>query len=163
MTEKTQKENQETKKKRRWLKWVLIFALPLVLIAGGVGFYFNYVAAQEQDDSPLSMKNVHTMTIPSFSINLADAGLRRYLRTQIILEYHEGGWMPTKKKLSAELEQKEHRIKDVIINVLRSKRVNDLDTPEKVEAIRAELIKSINDLLMDGEVIGLYFKEFIIQ
>lgn len=150
-----QKQTEETKGKKKWLKWVLIFTIPLIIISGAVGFYFATMV-NGNDDGAIPMKNVQTLTIQSFTINLADAGHRRYLRTQITLEYVD-------RKLLNELELKDHRIKDTVINILRSKRVSDLDSNEKTEALRQELMGAINELLTEGEIIGLYFEEFIIQ
>ncbi|KUO52530.1 MAG: hypothetical protein APF76_05725 [Desulfitibacter sp. BRH_c19] len=155
MAEQTQSQTQETKPKRKWIKWVLILTIPLIIVSGLLGFYFSTVA-NATDDGTILMKDVQTVTIPSFTINLADAGHRRYLRTQITLEHAE-------KKLVSELELKGHRVKDTIINILREKKVVDLDSNEKTEALRQELIASINEILVDGEIIGLYFEEFIIQ
>lgn len=149
-----EQQNQNTKK-RPWLKWVLIFTIPLVLIAGGLGFYFSGILNQN-NNGEINMRNIQTLTIESFPINLADQGHRRYLRTQITMEYVD-------KRLASELELKGHRIKDTIINVLRSKTVNDLNTTEKSEALRQELMDEINELLNEGKIIGLYFEEFIIQ
>ncbi len=155
MAEQKQTQTEEIKPKRKWLKWVLIITIPLLIISGSIGFYF-LTMADDSDDGIIPMKNVQTLTIPSFTINLADAGNRRYLRTQVTIEYAE-------KKLLAELELKNHRLKDAVINILRGKRVADLDSNEKTEALRQELITAVNELLVDGQIIGLYFEEFIIQ
>ena len=155
VAEQKQNQTEEVKSKKKWLKWMLIIIIPLIIVSGAVGFYFSTMV-NGSDDGTIPMRNLQTLTIQSFVINLADAGHRRYLRTQITLEYAD-------RKLLNELELKNHRIKDTVINILRSKRVADLDSNEKTEALRQELIGAINELLTNGEITGLYFEEFIIQ
>ncbi len=154
MKEQPQKQTDVVKKEKKWLKRLIIFAVATVIIAVSIIAYLGISA--EQDESELSMRNVQTVTIPSFTINLVDAGHRRYLRTQITLEF-------TDKNLATELQLKNHRIKDTIISILRSKAVTDLDTTEKGDLVRQELIDALNFLLVEGKITGLYFEEFIIQ
>lgn len=154
-----QNKNEGAKKKRSWLKWVLILGIPLISISGTLGFlYAKNTFLNDMNNEPIiSMKDINKHTIDSFTINLADMGSRRYLRTQVVLEYVDS------KKLVKELGYKNHRIKDVVIDVFRSKKVEDLDSTKKTDALRDELLLSINKLLVDGQIIGLYFEEFIIQ
>lgn len=97
-------------------------------------------------------KDVKVLQIKSFVVNLADQG--HYLRTTITLEY-------TDSALAKELSQREYRVRDAIISVLRTKQVSDLQ-PSSTDKIREELITAINNVLQ-GKITGLYFDEFIIQ
>jgi flagellar FliL protein len=146
---------QKSNKKRAWLKWVLII-VPILIIAGAAGIYYGIQASEKDNDGELPIKQIQTLRIPSFTINLADPGNRRYLRTEIILEF-------SSKELETEIQLKQHRIKDAVINILRDKKTADINNVNKSESVRNELINAINALLSEGEIFGLYFDEFIIQ
>ncbi|MGI6413521.1 MAG: flagellar basal body-associated FliL family protein [Syntrophomonadaceae bacterium] len=138
---------KDLKNKKRFRKIWLMLAL-LVVVGLPLSYYAFYVyGAENQDD-------IRKITLSSFTANLADH--RRYVRTTIILEY-------SSKKLEKELETSQHRIKDEILSVLRSKKVSDVDSAQKVEELKKELLRSINTQLVNGQITGLFFEEFIIQ
>lgn len=88
-------------------------------------------------------------------VNLADPGGRRYLRVTITLEF-------TDPKVEKEMARVGYRVRDAIIQVLRSKTVADL-APDQADKVRQELLDTVNGLLEKGKFTGLYFQEFIIQ
>lgn len=88
-------------------------------------------------------------------VNLADPGSRRYLRVTITLEF-------TDARVEKEMQRVGYRVRDSIIQILRSKTVADL-APDRAEKVRQELLGTINGLLEEGKITGLYFQEFIIQ
>ncbi|MBO8167983.1 MAG: flagellar basal body-associated FliL family protein [Thermoanaerobacteraceae bacterium] len=150
-------EQTETGKKGGHMKRILIWGLLVVLLlASAVGATY-YIATGKNGDGSKKDKpeNIYKFELMPFTVNLADMGYRRFLRVQITLEY-------TNKSLGRELEEKRHRIRDEIINILRSKRVSDLDSLEKTTRLRQELLTGINQLLSD-KIQGIYFKDFIIQ
>ena len=67
--------------------------------------------------------------------------------------------------LPVELEPKAPMIKDAVIRVLSSKRVEQVLTVEGKEAMKEELIEGINDAIGFEEppVTNVYFTEFIVQ
>ena len=94
-----------------------------------------------------------------FIINPADTssgrGLR-FVRTQISL-----GISPA--SVYGQLEAQQPKLRDVIIRILSAKQVDQLDDPEDREFIKDEIRFAVNRMLRRGEVLQVYFSEFIIQ
>jgi flagellar FliL protein len=150
-----QGEARKEKKKKPWLTIVLVFLV--LLLGSGYGYlYFQGTAVkvpvptQEKATRPAEVRK---LTLEPFVVNLADPGLRRYLRVKITLEY-------LSPYMEEELNQKLHRIRDTIIAVLRSKKTEDL---AQEDALKRELLAKINAELDTGQVKAIYFEEFIIQ
>jgi flagellar FliL protein len=151
-------ENVKPKKKKRWLL-IIIFIIPLLLISSAFAYYFvrsSSSADEEKNEQSYELKDLKKLKINSFTVNLADTGYRRYLRTTITIEF-------VSKKVEEELQIKLHRVKDIFLDILRNKRVSDIDTAEKTNNLKKELVNALNSELIEGEIIGLYFEEFIIQ
>lgn len=149
--EEINEEGAKPKKKKR--KWIIIFILILIVSAGGAYAYFMGLGG---DSDVVQMKDIKQYPMDSFTANLADAGQARYIRTSITLEY-------TDNKIVDEIGIKKHRLNDIIITTLREKSAKDLDSPEKTQELKNELLEKINAELDKGELSGLYFNEFIIQ
>ncbi|KAF0195867.1 MAG: flagellar FliL protein [Bacillota bacterium] len=92
-----------------------------------------------------------------FTVNLVDPNMKRYLRVMMTFKYLE------KKALVNEFDARDPEVRDAIIGVLRSKTVAELVGTETTEQLRTELVTAINSVLSTGEVIDLYFIEFVIQ
>jgi flagellar FliL protein len=94
--------------------------------------------------------------LDTFVVNLADANGKRYLRTTMQLEL-----APEEHKET--FEQRLPQIRDVILTILPTKTFEDIRTAEGKSALRTEILNRLNDLLNGGNVVNLYFTEFVIQ
>ena len=67
--------------------------------------------------------------------------------------------------MPAPIKEKEALVRDAVIQVLSSKRADDLLTNTGKTALKEELVEAINTALdfPDPPVVGVYFTEFIIQ
>ncbi len=151
-------EKSKPKKKKKWLL-IIIIIIPILLISAAFAYYFVKSSADENEEKEkqyIELKDLKKTTINSFTVNLADSGYRRYLRTTVTIEF-------VSKDVEKELQIKLHRIKDIFLDILRSKSVSDIDTAEKTETLKKELINALNIELREGEITGLFFEEFIIQ
>lgn len=147
---KKKEEGSQQKSSRRA---IFILAVLLFLsVSAGVFLYFRQgqAAIQGRGTANHSPKSV---TLEPFIVNLADLNYRRYLRASVVLEY-------TDRKVGDELAEKDHRVRDAVISLLRAKTVADL---KDEEAVRKELMGAVNGVLEQGKVTGLYFKEFVVQ
>jgi len=94
--------------------------------------------------------------LDSFTINLkSDAG-RRYLKTTISLEL-EG------EELSLELDANAPVLRDRIIRILTSKTLEEISSKKGKQKVTLQIIDTLNAMLSDGRVKGIYFTEFVIQ
>ncbi len=94
--------------------------------------------------------------LDTFTINLkSDAG-RRYLKVTMSLEL-EG------EELSLELEAKSAVIRDRIIRILTSKTLEEISSKKGKAKVTIQLIDTLNAMIVDGKIKGIYFTEFVIQ
>ena len=94
-----------------------------------------------------------------FIINPADTASEyglRFIKTMISL-----GVSPA--SVYSQLELQQPKLRDVIIRIMMSKQVDQLDNPEDREFIKDEIRFAVNRMLHRGEVLQVYFSEFIIQ
>ena len=160
---KVSKEGIIVKKARGAKKIILILVIgALVVCFGlyclpklGVGFEGLHKQPASKNNEQ-RVKQTYSTKLESFIVNLADNNYRRYLKVTITLNY-------TETSLEEEIQQKNYQIRDVIIGVLRSKLETDLSTAAQTEQLRKELVSAINKILVQGNINGLYFEDFLIQ
>jgi flagellar FliL protein len=109
----------------------------------------------EMDSRPLSDIGV-LYPIDTFTVNLkSDAG-RRYLKVTLSLEL-EG------KELSLELDSKTAVLRDRIIRILTSKTLEEISSKKGKQKIETQIMDTLNAMITDGKIKGIYFTEFVIQ
>ena len=54
-------------------------------------------------------------------------------------------------------------MRDLIIQVLRSKTKADLENAQGLETLRKELIRKLSNSLGEGQVFAIYFTDFVVQ
>jgi len=156
------KEKKESKIDKGSLFKTIIIVFIAVGIAGGSFFagimLDKLVLSKETNKVEKSKDEVKEVmfTLDDFLVNLADKGGRRYLKAKICLGYEED------KKLSAELEENKLKIRDAIINVLRTKKTGDLNE-NGTEKLKIEIKDTVNMLLNEGKITNVYFSDILIQ
>lgn len=94
--------------------------------------------------------------LDTFTVNLkSDAG-RRYLKVTMSLEL-EG------EELSIELDNKAPVIRDRIIRILTSKTLEEISSKKGKQKVSEQIQDTLNAMIKDGKVKGIYFTEFVIQ
>ncbi|MGC8769460.1 flagellar basal body-associated FliL family protein [Calditerrivibrio sp.] len=175
--EKEGKAEEGGGKKKSPLKLIIILVVVLVLLVGGglAAYLFlfkskpaehNAAATEEkapakgekakQDKKSGEKAKTVVYSMGAIIVNLADQGVQRYLKVQIAVELDN-------PKLEEEVKKREPQIKDIIISVLSSKTVADVNTPQGKIALKQEIIKRSNMVLTEGEITDLFFSEFIVQ
>jgi len=97
------------------------------------------------------------VSIPTFVVNLADPGGRRYLKLTLDVEVKGPGAV-------GEMEKNMSKIRDAILLLLSSKKNEDLNTMEGKISLRREIAERINQSLGgEPKVARVYFTEFVIQ
>jgi Flagellar basal body-associated protein len=135
-------------------KMILIVLIVAILCIGASVFvYFNFLAKSSSEISPKDMKSVK---LSSMTVNLADIGGKRYIKTAITLEY-------SSDKLTEELNTSMYKVKDAVIQVLRETHANTFEDPQQVEALKQKMLDEINSRLQTGKITGLYFEELLVQ
>lgn len=127
---------------------LLIAVLVLLYTGGPEDSFFHDPVGETQPD--------YIEPTREFQVNLADEGGRRFLRTTIHFGFDE-------RSLHNELESRQEEIRSEIIALLRSKTVDDMQEPGGMNALGEDIIDTLNDILVTGELKTIYFTEFIFQ
>lgn len=105
-----------------------------------------------------SLLSVGTMyPVDQFIVNLmSSGGGKRYLKTSIALEL-------SVPEMTAELETKRDIIRDVMITILSSKTFEEVQTSKGKQKLKEELMERLNEFLVDGRIVNVFFTEFVVQ
>ncbi len=107
------------------------------------------------DSRPLS--EIGTLyPLETFTVNLKSDSGRRYLKVSMSLEI-DG------EELSMELDAKSAVLRDRIIRILTSKTLEEISSKKGKAKVTQQIIDSLNSMMVDGNIKGLYFTEFVIQ
>jgi len=182
--EKKEKEEQQEgdKKKSNMLMFIIIGVLILIIIVGAVVAVLLMSGDDEQNisnQSPQAIESSFTQKkkrrpssalegsrklseigilypLDTFTVNLkSDAG-RRYLKVTMSLEL-EG------EELSLELDAKAPVLRDRIIRILTSKTLEEISSKKGKQKVSTQIMDTLNAMISDGLIKGIYFTEFVIQ
>ena len=177
--ESTEEETDEKKKSGKMLMIVIIVVLILIILGGAVVAILlmgdDEVPQQQMAAPQAKERATQRSTTPStyidsrklseigilypmdtFTINLkSDAG-RRYLKVTLSLEL-EGD------ELSIELDANAPVLRDRIIRILTSKTLEEISSKKGKQKVSVQIMDTLNAMVSDGHVKGIYFTEFVIQ
>lgn len=89
-------------------------------------------------------------------VNLADKGGKRYLRITMELEL-------SAPELIEEIEMRLPQLRDSILMILPTKTYDDIGTTEGKIGLRDMLLARLNSFLKTGQIVTIYFSEFVVQ
>ena len=169
-------ENEEATTKSKGSNLVLILVtvlLLVVLIIGGLVIFLlmgsseeenteSEVTKTEKQEKPAKKKQTETADIgviyplAGFTVNLVSDSGKSFLKCKIELEQNI-------ETLTPELDKKVTPIRDIIINLLSSKSVEEIRTNKGKDRLKEEIINKINEILNDGYIKNIYFTDFMIS
>jgi len=177
---KEEQEEQGQKKSSNMLMIIIIAVLVLIIVIGAVLAVVLMSSDDEQTMQQPSAQMQSASTQPTrraspaleqdrrlseigilypldtFTVNLkSDAG-RRYLKATISLEL-------SGEELSIELDAKAPVIRDRIIRILTSKTLEEISSKKGKQKVSNQIMDTLNAIVSDGTVQGIYFTEFVIQ
>jgi len=183
MAEEQEEETQpKEKKSSNMLMIIIIIVLVLIIIVGAVVAVLlmsgddqavdaTAPQAKEKTVSSSKTKRIENATIDedralsdigtlypldTFTVNLkSDAG-RRYLKATMSLEL-------SGEELSMELDAKSPVLRDRIIRILSSKTLEEISSKKGKKKVSEQIMNTLNSMISDGKVQGIYFTEFVIQ
>lgn len=97
----------------------------------------------------------------NFTVNLMTQTGKRYLKTSVQLELDKDEIKANATK--AELDKKLPLVKDTIIEILSSKSLEDVASTKGKNRVKDEIVKRINEYLIDGQVSDIFFVEFVVS
>lgn len=142
----------------------LFFILALfftIIVAAGTSFlvlrFFAFPAPEAEDVELEEARELGVIyEFGEFTVNLAEADSRRFLRTFVVMELSHS-------RVEGEMEKREHQIRDRIIRIIRGKMAKDLAQEHQILELKEEILGFINPLLTNGKVLDLWFTDFVIQ
>lgn len=180
--EVTEEENTSTEKKsNKMLMIIIIVVLILIIIGGAVVAILlmgnddeaamNKSAPQTKERSVSQSKKNNSADysdsrklndigilypLDTFTVNLKSDSGRRYLKVTMSLEL-EGS------ELSLELDNKAPVLRDRIIRILTSKTLEEISSKKGKQKISEQIMDTLNAMISDGRIKGIYFTEFVVQ
>lgn len=177
----TEEEQQPQEKKSNMLMIIIIVVLILIILIGAVvGILLmgddedtqtsvapqakeKTVSKSKRSSSSASYDDSRQLSdigilypLDTFTVNLkSDAG-RRYLKVTMSLEL-EG------EELSLELDSKSPVIRDRVIRILTSKSLEEISSKKGKQKVSTQIMDTLNAMISDGTIKGIYFTEFVIQ
>jgi flagellar FliL protein len=180
--ETTEQEAPEEKKSSNMLMIIIIVVLILIILIGAVVAILlmsddeepqrtstpqakerTITKSSSRSSNPVMMDDSRQLSeigilypLDTFTVNLkSDAG-RRYLKVTMSLEL-EG------EELSLELDAKTAVIRDRVIRILSSKTLEEISSKKGKAKVSSQVMDTLNSMISDGQIRGIYFTEFVIQ
>lgn len=140
-------------------KIFLIFIALIVLMAAMFAGYYmgrRNIAVLNIPDSRTVGTKEYLFSTDEIVANLNNPDNRSYIKVNIYLGY-------SAKNLETELTDKKPQIRDTIIDILRSKKVADLNSQKSIERMKSEISNNVNKILTKGKVSSVYFNDILVQ
>ena len=179
--EESTEEQQPKEKKSNMLMIIIIVVLILIILIGATVGILLMGGDDEEEVSSAPQTQEKTVSkskrsssssnyddsrqlsdigilypLDTFTVNLkSDAG-RRYLKVTMSLEL-EG------EELSLELDAKSPVLRDRIIRILTSKTLEEISSKKGKQIVSTQVMDTLNAMIADGTIRGIYFTEFVIQ
>ncbi len=148
------KPKKEPRQKKSRVKAIVLLMVVCIVLGGGF-FAWHFFLTDKDRQETRALQIIASRPL-NFTVNLADTEQRRYLKATVQLGYGE-------KKLTGEIEKKVAEIRDLIIELFRSRTVTEVNTLEGTDLLRTEMKAALNKRLDSGKILEVYFTEFIIQ
>jgi flagellar FliL protein len=179
----TQEGAPVEKKSSNMLMIIIIIVLVFIIILGALGFFLlsggDEEIQQQQQIEPQTRERTTSTTrkasqnsdfddsrklsdigilypLDTFTVNLKSDAVRRYLKVTMSLEL-DGS------ELSLELDAKSPVIRDRVIRILTSKTLEEISSKKGKQKISQQIMDTLNAMIADGTIKGIYFTEFVIQ
>jgi flagellar FliL protein len=181
---------EEAPKPKGKKKLLIIVTVVMLLLGGGAAFFLlggkKEEPKKEEEEHVEEVHHYKTAELEPFIVNLSENN--RFLKTTILLEYDPKALEATGEHGSGGEESGGHgsgggeeggggkgglpeamagrlpMIRDAIIRVLSSKKVEEVLSGDGKEKLKEDLIESCNEAIgIEGAVVGVYFTEFIVQ
>ncbi|MEN2997944.1 MAG: flagellar basal body-associated FliL family protein [Brevinematia bacterium] len=149
------------------IEWILSHVLQLVIagiIAAVVAFIVVMQMRAKVSEEIVTARGPikkepppMTFDIGSFNINTADIDEPHFVRLKMYIAYPEKN-----TPLMVELGQRKIQIRDIVISTIASMKKEDLDEAIEREELKERLKKLINNVLVNGEIVDVFFDEFTV-
>ena len=127
----------------------------LFAIVGATGWFWQRSTSERTTSDGRSVLSV--MHLESFVVNLSGASENGYLRVGIDLG------VATDPRQSEKQAASIGRLRDAILSVLATQKVDELLTAEGKVKLKQDMLVAINDRVPEVQCKEIYFTEFLVQ
>jgi flagellar FliL protein len=113
-------------------------------------------ASSSARENGTRLDSLQFFQIEPLIVNPANSNGERYLKASVTLEMLDA-------EVQRELGKRLPQIKNQINNILSSKTIAQIQTPNDREQLRREILERVNGMLINGRVSNVYFEEFVYQ
>lgn len=150
-------------KNKSGLKKIIFIVVPILIILGGGFAVYHFILSKPAGKVAPNAINVRKNITPGnmielkpFLTNLANKNSSSYVKASITVELKPGGNAGLFKQLTPQ-------IRNSIIMILSSKTSHEINTPAGITALRHQIARSLNRILGRGQVVSVYFNNYLVQ
>ncbi|NOR23751.1 MAG: flagellar basal body protein FliL [Desulforhopalus sp.] len=149
--------------------FIMIGAVVLVLmIGGGFGawFFMKEKPAPETEKDPGRHVPVPVLkqqsqigpmvNVDEFIVNIISGDVAHYVKASLTVEL-------SNVEVQTEVEQRMPQMRDAILLLISNKTYEELQDLQGKKQLKAELSSKINSFLQKGQVVSIYFTNFVVQ
>ncbi len=148
-------ENNEKKKSKN----KLIIIILIILLVAGIGgtFAFFKVTGRELPFTKEEEQVENVVPLQQFVVNLKTSGSKNsYLKATVVLGYMQ-------EDTNLIIDNNKEKIRDRIIEILRTKSRAEFQQDDATLILKEDIKNSVNELLGEPLITGIYFSDFMIQ
>jgi flagellar FliL protein len=152
-----EEEQKEAREKPKSNKLLIIAPLLIVLLgAGGAVAYFKFIKASPEKTEEKKEVQPVICEMDTFMVNMADPGGKRFLKATMKLKV-------SSPEVSEECKSRNFELRDKLLMVLCGKETQEVVTAEDKLSLKRQLMDTLNRALHKGQVLDVYFTEFLVQ
>ncbi len=149
--------------------FIIIGAVVLVLLIGGsIGAWFILKEKPAPEAAKDSSRQVPVpgltqqpeigpmVNIDEFIVNIISGDAAHYVKASLTFEL-------TNDAVKSEAEQRMPQMRDAILLLISNKTYEELQDLQGKKQLKAELMSKINSFLQTGQVVSIYFTNFVVQ
>ena len=118
---------------------------------------FPPIAADTKTTAAPPQKFGKVIALEPVVVNLAQSEGRRYLKATVHLE------VPDQEKVVKEVEARKPQLLDLLVNLLTKKTLAEVTAPEGLDALRAEILERVVQVVGKERVRQVFVTEFVVQ
>lgn len=149
--------------------FIIIGAVVLVLLIGGsfgAWFLLKEKTATEDGKTPgqgVPIPNLSQQSqigpmvnIEEFIVNIISGDAAHYVKASLTFEL-------TNEQVKIEVEQRMPQMRDAILLLISNKTYEELQDLQGKKQLKAELTSKVNSFLQTGQVVSIFFTNFVVQ
>lgn len=156
--EEVSTEAETTEKPKKGAKIMLFIVGLVAILQCGVLFviFQDEITTFFENMKPEPVEVTLYYPLEEMSVNLADKDSRHFLKATLSLEYKD-------ETLTAQMEERKADIQSTILEVLRSKKYEEVDSVEDTRQLAAEIVETLNILFETEAFSNVHFTEYLYQ